>query len=105
MNTTNWTDKVGGRKFIVTLYALISITALLYLKSIDQETFKAILVAVVLVYISGNVGQKAFTKSSADTGTQTTAASTAVDAATQETQSVMQAASAINSAISSVSKN
>ncbi len=105
MSTTNWTDKVGGRKFIVTLYSLISITGLLYFKSIDQETFKAILVAVVLVYISGNVGQKAFTKTTAGTVSDISSVPTATDAATQETQSVMQAASAINTAISSVSKN
>jgi hypothetical protein len=102
MGTPNWTEKVGGRKFIVTLYSLLSITALLYLKSIDQETFKAILVAVVLVYISGNVGQKAFIRSSSGA---TSPPVSATDAAAQETQSVMQAASTINSAITSVSKN
>ena len=105
MGTTSWTDKVGGRKFIVTIYSLISITVLLYLKSIDQETFKAILVAVVLVYISGNVGQKAFIKTTAGAASGTSSVATASDAAIQETQSVMQAASAINTAISSVNKN
>lgn len=102
MGTSNWTEKVGGRKFIVTLYSLLAITVLLYLKSIDQETFKAILVAIVLVYISGNVGQKALVKS---TSGATSSPVSATDAAAQETQSVMQAASAINSAITSVSKN
>lgn len=102
MGTPNWIDKVGGRKFIVTLYSLLAITVLLYLKSIDQETFKAIIVAVVLVYISGNVGQKALVKSSVD---PVNAPVPVTDAAAQETQSVMQAASAINSAITSVSTN
>jgi uncharacterized membrane protein YjjP (DUF1212 family) len=55
-------EKLGGRKFIVVLYTLIASSVLLYFKSIDQDTFKAILMGVVLVYITGNVGQKVFVK-------------------------------------------
>jgi hypothetical protein len=82
-------DKIGGRKFIVVLYTLVSSSVLLYFKSIDQDTFKAILMGVVLVYISGNVGQKIFVKNTSTT----------------DTASLTNAVSTINSAISNVSQS
>lgn len=68
----NWIEKIGGRKFIVTLYICIATTVLLYFKSIDQDTFKALMMGVPLIYVSGNVGQKILSKS---TPTATTASS------------------------------
>lgn len=68
----NWIEKLGGRKFIVTLYICIATTVLLYFKSIDQDTFKALMMGVPLIYVSGNVGQKILSKS---TPTATTASS------------------------------
>jgi len=82
-------EKIGGRKFIVVLYSLIASSVLLYLKSIDQDTFKAIVMGVVLVYISGNVGQKVFVKTPSQT----------------DPASLTNAVSAINSAISSVGQS
>jgi len=60
-------EKIGGRKFIVALYSLIASSILLYFKSIDQDTFKSIVMGVILFYISGNVGQKVFVKNTSQT--------------------------------------
>lgn len=65
----NWTDKLGGRKFIVTMYICFATTALLYFKSIDQDTFKALMMGVPLIFVSGNVGQKILGKSTSPSTT------------------------------------
>lgn len=76
MNANSIVERIGGRKFIVVLYVLVVTSFLLYVKSIDQDTFKAIFMGVVLLYITGNVSQKVFVKP-ASSSTDAAAASVA----------------------------
>jgi uncharacterized membrane protein YjjP (DUF1212 family) len=87
--SNSFIEKIGGRKFIVALYSLVASSVLLYLQSIDQDTYKAIVMGVILFYISGNVGQKVFVKNTTPT----------------DPSSITNAVGAINSAISNVGQS
>jgi hypothetical protein len=47
----------------VKLLIISIVTILKVLESIDQETFKTIIMSIGLIYVSGNVAQKVFTLS------------------------------------------
>lgn len=51
-------NRYGSRKFIVALVTLISAHWSLVEKLIDGATYKAVLLGIVAVYMTGNVGQK-----------------------------------------------
>jgi hypothetical protein len=61
MTDNEYLKFIGGRKFIITLLIISIVTILKVLESIDQETFKTIIMSIGLIYVSGNVAQKVFT--------------------------------------------
>jgi hypothetical protein len=63
MTDNEYLKFIGGRKFIITLLIISIVTILKVLESIDQETFKTIIMSIGLIYVSGNVAQKVFTLS------------------------------------------
>lgn len=65
----SYIDKIGGRKFVATMYVLVMTSILLYTKCIDANTFKDITLGISMVYVSGNVGQKFLGKNSNTTNT------------------------------------
>jgi hypothetical protein len=60
MTDNEYLKFIGGRKFIITLLVILIVTILKVLESIDQETFKTIIMSIGLIYVSGNVAQKVF---------------------------------------------
>jgi hypothetical protein len=61
MSDNEYLKFIGGRKFIITLLIILIVTILKLLGSIDQETFKTIIMSIGFIYVSGNVAQKVFT--------------------------------------------
>lgn len=57
-------NKYGSRKFIVTLGVIASATALVYFGKIADGVYSAVVIAVVVAYITGNVAQKKVTQES-----------------------------------------
>lgn len=51
-------EKLGGRKFILSVLTLASTTALVWNKHISDGVFSAVIIATVGAYIAGNVAQK-----------------------------------------------
>lgn len=62
MTDNEYLKFIGGRKFIITLLIISIVTILKVLESIDQETFKTIIMSIGLIYVSGNIAQKVFTQ-------------------------------------------
>lgn len=51
-----------SRKFLLALAALISVTVLMYLKTISDGVYSAVVIAVINGYFAANVAQKATAK-------------------------------------------
>lgn len=51
-------QRVGGRKFLATIAAIASCTALAWFGKVDAGVYSVVMVATVGVYIAGNVTQK-----------------------------------------------
>ena len=51
-------DKVGGRRFVMTMGCGVACTALVWYAKIDPPIFRDIIIATVAVYIGGNTFQK-----------------------------------------------
>lgn len=52
----------GGRKFMLTMVALLIITVMRFTGFLDMGTFQILFMATVGVYVAGNVAQKATAK-------------------------------------------
>lgn len=51
-------DKLGGRRFVMTMGCGMACTVLVWFAKIDGSIFRDIIIATVAVYIAGNVYQK-----------------------------------------------
>lgn len=51
-------NKLGGRKFLLALFALSSATFLVWLGHISDGVYSAVSIATCGAYITGNVAQK-----------------------------------------------
>lgn len=51
-------NKIGGRKFFVSLLTVISATVLTWYGKIDPGVYSTVVIATVGAYIAGNVYQK-----------------------------------------------
>lgn len=51
-------NNFGGRKFLLSMSALASSTALVWLGHIDDGVYSAVVIATAGAYIAGNVMQK-----------------------------------------------
>ena len=51
-------NSIGGRKFILSMCALLSATALVVLHHISDGVYSAVVIATAGAYIAGNVAQK-----------------------------------------------
>ena len=52
----------GGRKFLLSLFSLVSTSVLVWFEHIDAGVYSAVVIATVGAYIVGNVAQKATQK-------------------------------------------
>lgn len=52
-------DLLGGRKFIVTVLAILCTTGLVWDKKISDGVYSTVMIAAIGAYIAGNVTQKA----------------------------------------------
>lgn len=51
-------EKLGGRKFILSVLSLLTVTALVVSKHISDGVYSAVMLGTVGAYIAGNVAQK-----------------------------------------------
>lgn len=58
----NLIEKLLSRKFIASIFALISTTVLMYTDHIADGVYATVVVATIGAYITGNVVQKSTTK-------------------------------------------
>lgn len=67
MNTTSNTmlARLSSRKFLLSLFALLSATLLTWFGHIADGVYSAVVIATVGAYIAGNVTQKATAKGQA----------------------------------------
>ena len=54
--------RYGSRKFLLSAASLLSATGLVYIGSIADGVYSAVVIATVGAYITGNVAQKALVK-------------------------------------------
>lgn len=54
-------EKVGGRKFFLTVLILIIVSVFVFLKVISPEVYQYIIYLVIVTYVGGNVIQKYIT--------------------------------------------
>lgn len=54
-------QRIGGRKFLATVVAIASCTALAWFGKVDAGVYSVVMVATVGAYIAGNVTQKSMT--------------------------------------------
>jgi len=59
---TDYSAKVGGRKFLLSFLSLVSATALTYFGNISDGVYSAVVIATIGAYITGNVAQKSALK-------------------------------------------
>ena len=60
--TMNTIQRIGGRKFVVSMCSLTSATFLVWAGYIADGVYSAVVIATAAAYITGNVAQKAVTK-------------------------------------------
>lgn len=60
--TSGALQRIGGRKFIVTLASIASATSLAWFHHIEAGVYSVVMVSTIGAYIAGNVGQKAVTE-------------------------------------------
>ena len=58
-------SRAGGRKFIVAMSTLASVTALCWTGKVDATAYAAVVIGVMGLYGAANVAQKATTKAAA----------------------------------------
>lgn len=51
-------EKVGGRKFFLTILIVIITSIFLFLKAITPEIYQYVIYMVMVIYVGGNVIQK-----------------------------------------------
>lgn len=54
-------SELKSRKFILSLFAMVSATALVYFSKISDGVYSTVMVATIGAYIAGNVMQKKVT--------------------------------------------
>jgi hypothetical protein len=59
---SKWISDLGGRKFILTMVAMLIISVMRFTGFLDQPTYQILFMATVGAYIAGNVTQKATAK-------------------------------------------
>jgi hypothetical protein len=60
--------RYASRKFILAVLTLLSSTVLVYIDSISDGVYSAVVIATVGAYITGNVAQKAVQGKTSNTG-------------------------------------
>jgi hypothetical protein len=58
-------DSVGGRKFFAVILVVILSSGLVYFKAISDQVYSAIIIPVVLAFLTANVAQKRILKTEA----------------------------------------
>jgi hypothetical protein len=55
-------DSVGGRKFFTVVLVVLLSSALVYVKAISDQVYSAVVIPVVLAFLTANVMQKKLAK-------------------------------------------
>lgn len=58
----NLLDRVGGRKFVAAMSALLAATLALWFDHIEGLTYRDIVLGTIGVFVTGNVAQKVFAR-------------------------------------------
>lgn len=56
-------EKLGGRKFLLSLLIFVGSTLLVYFTRLDQDSYFTLVKYLVIIYVGGNAAQHAFIKS------------------------------------------
>ena len=51
-------DKLGGRKFILSMTIVVLTVIMLWLAKVDQDTYRYIMLSITVGYLTSNVAQK-----------------------------------------------